>query len=402
VVRPWPRVLDRYFGGRFVAIYAATLASFTLIYVLVDSVSQYGALSDNSKGFGGFLKVWLQFYAAQVPILFCRVLGPVTAAASAAFTVTLFGRTNELTPILSAGISLRRQAAPIVILAALSVAASTAIQEGWIPAKRDWIRESVSVGRGKSVLRHVMYYDSKARVLVALKRYSPREFAAKDGVLILSSPAPGTKGLLIEARSAAWVPEKIRKTGRPGRWILRDVLVQEYDGAGRLIPVAAGADPGKGTGEVPGKEPADPAAGRLCTEHEEAALDEIAGIEMLPQDLANRQDQESYLRFDEILRQVDRSPDAFRWKIRLFSRIVDPLHGLVLVLLGIPIILSRGSRNIFLSAIAIIVASSLYFVAHLVFLNLGNRGYLSPGLATGLAPLLFGALGITLYAKMPT
>ena len=99
---------------------------------------------------------------------------------------------------------------------------------------------------------------------------------------------------------------------------------------------------------------------------------------------------------------VERSPDSVRWQVRLFSRIADPLHAFILVLLGVPTILWRNSRNIFLSAIATMVVSTLYFVSYVVLLNLGNRGFISPGLAAGLAPVLFGALGFTLYLKMPS
>jgi lipopolysaccharide export LptBFGC system permease protein LptF len=293
-------------------------------------------------------------------------------------------------PVQSAGISLRRLVAPILVLTGATVLVTGWIQESWIPDHREEIREARSLGRGKAFIRHVKYYDGKDRILVAMKRYFPKKLLG-EGVMVFSPAGRGKRGFLIEARSAAWVEEE----RGPGRWMLEDATVQEYDEKGNLVP------PAPGSAET---SAIDPAAGRLYRTHEKVALDRLAPVVILPTFLQEREIQEPFTRFGEILRLARESKDSYGRRLLLIlgSRVVDPLHSMILVLLGIPIILSKGTRNIFLSAISITFVSSLYFITYLIFLNLGNRGTLPPGLAVGLPPLAFGALGITLYARMPS
>jgi lipopolysaccharide export LptBFGC system permease protein LptF len=375
-----PRILDRYIAWRFLALYAANLLSFVILYVLVDSISQYSKLSEKAPSFGAFLALWAKFYAAQVPIIFCRILGPVTAAASGTFVVTLFHRANEFTPVLSSGISLRRQTAPVLLLTWISVIGSAAVQELWIPGNREWIREAKALGRGRSEIDNVTHFDPKRRSLVLFRRYNIKTLNGREVVV---QPLVGHVGrsLVIRAREGAWVEEP----GGQSHWVLRDGIIQEYDAQRNLVP-----------------PPPENGVQRLFTQFDAKSLEELTGIDMLPGDLDDTESQEPYLWMSEILKKVQRSPDSVRWQVRLLSRFVDPLHAFILVLLGIPTILNRDTRNIFLSAIATMLVSALYFVSYIVLLNLGNRGFLSPGMAAGLAPLFFGALGATLYWKMPS
>lgn len=398
------RTLDRYFAGRFLAIYAASLASFTLLYVLVDSVAQFNSLSAKSEGFLEFLGTWVRFYSAQVPIIFCRVLGAVTTAASASFAVTLFHRANELTPVLAAGVSAQRLLLPVVLLTGATAAGSAAVQEAWIPSRRIQIREALALGRGREVVRHAKHFDAARRILVVFRRYRPKEVRG-EGVLVRSVKGYRGRPFILESDAAHWV----EGGGRRGQWVLENGFIQEYDEEGNLLPPR----PVPRAGEAhsleepaptpsPGPRSSEPAAGRLFRTFDRRTLAELTSIEMLPAELEERQSEDTYRWFSEVREKVKRSTDSHRWRIRLYGRLADPLHGLILVFLCVPLVLWRGTRNIFLSALATVGICALYFMAYTLFLNLGNRGALSPGLAVGLAPVLFGALGVTLYSRMPS
>ena len=221
-----PRTLDRYIAGRFAAIYSACLASFIVLYVSIDSVSQYTALAEKSHGFLGFLALWTQYYVAQVPQIFCRFFGPVTASAAAGFTATLFLRANEFTPVLAAGISLRRVLLPVLAMTLATCGLWAAVQELWIPGNRDSIQKARALGRGSGTSTHVKFFDRRSRVLVVFPKYNFHNLEA-EGVLVFTVPhAPGPQ-VLIEARRAHWQ----RK-----RWILEEVTVQRYDDRGLIVP----------------------------------------------------------------------------------------------------------------------------------------------------------------------
>ncbi len=386
------RTLDRYIALRFIAIYLASLTSFLVIFVLVDSFSQYSALMNKSEGFGSFFLLWLKYYAAQLPLIFSQALGPVTAAASASFTVTMFLRANEFTPILGSGVSLQRQLAPILVLTLLAVAGSALVQEIWIPANQDWMLEAKAMGRGRAHIRHAKHYDPKHDILAVFRYYNFRDLEG-DGVLIM----PLDRRFLIEARNARW-RDHPREPGKA--WILEDGFIQKYDEAGNLIPQGA---PFPARLESQQKAPhAEPAAGRLLKTFQTMLLEDMEELEefdLKPHDLRH-QSKDFYRWIGELIEEVERAPRSNQWRIRLYSRLIDPLHAIILVLLGIPAIFLWGTRNIFLSAIAVMIISSLYFITYLILLNMGNRGTLPPSLAAGLAPVFYGSLGITLYAKM--
>lgn len=379
-----PRRLDVYFASRFAAIYFACLAAFLLLFVLVDSISQYGSLADKASSFGELLRLWAAFYAAYLPLLFCRVLSAVTLVAAASFTVTLFLRANELTPIMACGISLRRALAPILVVCVLATGAAIAVQELLIPANGAWIRETRSLGKGRSRSLHAKHFDARHQVLVVFREYQMRKFLA-DGVLIKSWPGSPGPAFLLEASRARWVEEK----GQPGWWQLEDGWIQNYDPAGKLIPEPA---------------PQGPLAGRprLQRPFQSLRLDTFVPLDLKPQDLVEREASDPYLWLTDIWQHAHGSSEPRRWWIRFYTRLADPLHGLVLVLLGIPLILTKGTRNIFLSAIAAVVLSALYFITFTILVYLGNKGAISPGVAAGLAPLVFGSLGFTMYWRMPS
>ena len=103
-----------------------------------------------------------------------------------------------------------------------------------------------------------------------------------------------------------------------------------------------------------------------------------------------------------VKRKAEVAPDRHRWLIKYYSRLVDPINHIVLLLLGVPVIFIRRTRNVFLSVLVAVIVATVYFVLQAIFVYLGNRRVLDPALAVWLAPMLFGALGTTGYFSMRT
>jgi lipopolysaccharide export system permease protein len=77
-------------------------------------------------------------------------------------------------------------------------------------------------------------------------------------------------------------------------------------------------------------------------------------------------------------------------KVTLHARLVQPLLDLSLVLLGLPLVLARSSRNIFLAAgLCALVAAALYFVVFTCH-GLGMNYLLDPLVAAWTPLVLFG------------
>ncbi|MGH9896241.1 MAG: LptF/LptG family permease, partial [bacterium] len=220
--------LDRYVLSRFLGIYAATLFSFTLLFVLIDLVSTLEKFNKRTAGFADFIDACVLYYTSIVPVVFCQILGPVVCLASALFTVTIFQRSNEFVPMFASGRSPQRTLLPVLLVSAALSAGTFAIQEAWIPRTADSIREALEA-KGKDDYEGIKYRDSEHGNLIVLPRYD-RVHQKAQGVLVL--PIWNKSQYLINAASMEWRKPEV---AGEGYWLLREGRLQEYDTSGELV-----------------------------------------------------------------------------------------------------------------------------------------------------------------------
>lgn len=423
-----PRTFDHYLLRRFGGIFLSNLCVFTLLYVLVDGLTQFEHFLDSSAGFLDFLATVTRFYYYELPGLFCRILGPVTTMTSAMFAATITQRSNELVPVLATGTSLQRTFLPIILVSSVIVGATFGIQEYWIPAHRHEIRAARSAGHSRDEVEHAVFADQVRSVKLIARTFLPFRQVI-EGLFIFSHGDPGGRNFIVNARLAAW-----RETdGGLGEWVLRDAFFTEYEGDDLVLKEAVEIERARERLrpevpfpfgekslaelaseradweprlELPEREEKAPTH-RLCEYYEEVSLNRLlrerfrpdSGLVFTPQDLAV-EDHNSSL--SELRLRAESSPDRHRWMLKYYSRFVDPLNHLILILLGLPIILRQGSKNVFLSALIAVTVSAGYFIFQTLGVYLGNLEVLPPYLAVWLGPIIFGSLGLTLYRGMPS
>ena len=112
-------VVNRYLGGQFVAFFVPILASFVLLYVIIDLFDRLDILLRYEASAGTALRYFLY----KVPLMVTHITPPaVITAALLAFGV--LGRRNEIIAMRASGVSLAQTAVPVIVLAAaISVAA---------------------------------------------------------------------------------------------------------------------------------------------------------------------------------------------------------------------------------------------------------------------------------------
>ncbi len=371
--------LDRYVLSRFVGIYGANLLSFTLLFVLIDLVNNIERFNKRSAGFVDFVDACVMYYTSIVPVIFCQILGPVVCLASALFTVTVFQRSNELVPMLASGRSHQRTLMPILVASAVLSVGTFVIQEAWIPRTADSIRESQE-RKGKSLTYEgIKYRDAEHGNLIVLPSYD-RIHQRAQGVLVLPIWNTGMRQYLINAESMEW--RKPEAEG-DGYWLLRDGRLQEYDSTGQLVPVA-----------LEGSETA-PKLDQFFAERKLETTLTPEYIELLKEESV-------YLSLSDLGRRVADSPDASRWIIKYMARFSGPATSFILVLLGLPALISFGSRNIFVGALVAICVAAVFFFVHSALQEFGVRGHLPARMGAWIGPVLFTSLGCTLYRAMET
>lgn len=376
----WVPTLDRYVLWRFFAIYVANTICFTVIYVLVDLVNNLERFAHHTEGFMSLLQGCLGYYFAMLPVTFCQILGPVAAVASALFTVTSFQRANEFVPILATGRSYQRTLLPIVVASLFLSVGLFLVQELWIPRTVEAIRQAQETREGEDILKNIKHFDEKRGNFVVIRRY-PRFQNIAEGVLVLpvSPHRHHQNQALITAKEMEW-------TGN--QWMLKDVTVQEYDRHSRLVI-------GEKTviTEKDGEETTIP----MLSEHfDERPLE----TRLTPEDLEMYEKEPVYLSLADLRRKIEDAPNANQWLTKYMARFSSPLANFILVLLGLPVIVFYGNRNVFVGAMLAVTVATVYFLIHSFFQELGVRGYLPVRLAAWLAPCLFIALGATNYRRM--
>jgi lipopolysaccharide export system permease protein len=83
-------------------------------------------------------------------------------------------------------------------------------------------------------------------------------------------------------------------------------------------------------------------------------------------------------------------------KVTLHSRLVQPLLDISLVLLGLPLVLTRANRNIFVAAGMCVVLMAVLYLVVLTCHGLGSNYLLNPLAATWIPLVVFGPLAYTI------
>jgi lipopolysaccharide export system permease protein len=374
-----PRIetLDRYILRRFAAIYASNLVSFTLIFVLVDAVMHFDEFSRQQNTLLESLVACARYYASVTPLVYCQILGPVVAVSAALFTVTTLQRANEFIPILASGRSLQRALVPVLGASLVICGAIFLVQELWIPQTIAAIRQAVESREGADVYRNVNYADSKNGNVIAFRLYN-WYLRRAEGVVILPVSSRRPDRSLIQAESAEWIPPGAIGQST-GHWVLRRGTTQEYDANGRISTRTGEEGPS-----------------RLYAQFDERKLETT----LIPEDIETKKEDTVYMSLGALRHKARHSPDQAMWTLKFYSRFVYPLTNFILILLGLPVIVHFGNRNIFFGALLAVFISTSYFIANSIFQDLGIKGAIPARLGAGFAPILFTALGASLYRKM--
>ncbi len=376
--------LDAYVLGRFLLVYVANLFSFALIFVLLDLVENLDEFNKDTDGAGDFFGLLVRYYGVNLPIVFCQILGPIACLTSGLFTLTLFQRSNELVPMLANGRSYHRVFWPMIFAASMIALATFGVEELWIPRTRDVFREVSGKRGGKLETRDQKYRDPEREILVVIPRYLIAAQRA-EGVLVLPTNPRKGRDSIIRAASMEWVKPELEDEGY---WLMRDGKMQTYE------PLA-------GTNRS-----------RLVTMTQSGATDSSEKVietfierrfetTLIPEDLEVREAQVVHMTLADLRRKIEESDDR-GWTMKYWSRIFHPANNVILLLLGLPVIVFFGTRNIFFGAVIAACVSTGFFVVVAFVQQLGSNGIVSPALGAALGPCFFLALAISWMRFMKT
>jgi lipopolysaccharide export system permease protein len=364
-------IVDRYLLRQFVQSFLICFISLTGLYVVIDGFTKLDEFISYAATEGSLLVVMGQYYAYRT-LSFFDSTSQILTLIAAMFTLTWIQRYNELTALESAGIPKWRVLRPIVGAVVMVSLMSAANREFIIPLVREDLGHSVQDLGGTSGKHLAPRYDNETDVLLGSsssltfareKRIENPDFYLPSGL--------NRYGARLVAKNAFYEPPR---ADRPAGYRFVEVLK----------PTGLDREPSLSLDGVPVLMTA-----RDCpwVNPGECFLKSNVSFEHLEAD-------SSWHKFSgtaELIRGLRNRSLDFGAKERLIihSRLVRPLLDVTLLFLGLPLMLSRSKRNVFL-AIGMCMALVITFMI-VVFAceYLGSSYLIEPALAAWLPLMIF-------------
>lgn len=370
--------IDRYVMGIFVPALLLITACLLVVTMVVDMVVRGGdflQLKDESSS--GFLA---KYYLLRVP-MFLRMILPFMPLFAAALTVVILGRTNELTPIASSGMSLRRVYMPFLIGAVLCASAIVGIEEWVLPPLMPEIAETEALLAAKEKSYSVILSDRQGNhVFAPIYDHSEQMMSGdgRRGILVVQMGPDGLRRRVVQCEEA-WYD------GKKGGWVLYQGTIGHYAG-GVQVEVAPRPD------EAPRTPSTEiPPEGLLVPSEIEPAMIR-RGAEMVKR----------FTDFKTARAAAAKHPEIPELTMRLIDKITHPFSAILLLMLGLPCVSSLDARSLIVRSIVTLLLCAAYFVAYLVGQDFANQAIVPAAAGLWGPTILFGCLAAAHYGMIRT
>jgi lipopolysaccharide export system permease protein len=363
------RLLDRYVLGIFIPALALFTLTLLFLFIAVDCAAKLGKFLELQGQ--PILPFVLKYYLVRIPMLLI-ILIPSVMLFAPTFTVIKLARANEILPIATSGISLRRMSLPFLVAAVLGALSMAAMDEFVLPRIGDQIRKTdadMSI-RGERI--NIEDYDGTTKIW-AEHFSAPKELLTT--VRITQLDPSMQPDLIITAKRCQWSP-KLK------RWIAFEGYVEKPKEL--VYPV----------GEKPHtwKEPI-PAEGTVI----EAKLTP----ETLRKDMGTTS-RVSFVPLSVLINEMHRNPRLPGPALQVHARFAFPLSPIVLLLLGLPFVMDPNSKSFIKGLIFCFLLALGFYLTHFACSDLGYRGSIPPLIGAWLPIWLFGAAGLVAFSRMKT
>ena len=159
------RIVDRYLLRQFVRTFVICFLSLTGLYIVCDLLTNLDTFLRCGRKVGAVLPFIVHYYSFK-SILFFDQTSSILALISAMFTVAWIQRHNEMTALMSAGISRIRVVLPIIIAVAVVSVLAAANRELVMPRYRAELARRPQDPLGDHAEGLTACYDLKTGVLL--------------------------------------------------------------------------------------------------------------------------------------------------------------------------------------------------------------------------------------------
>jgi lipopolysaccharide export system permease protein len=373
-------IIDRYVLRLFLKVLVVCFVSFTGLFIIVDAFGNLEEFLDFGAKRGSLLLVFVEYYGARTLSFFDRT-SSLLALISSMFVLTWMQRSNELTAVMSGGVPKMRIVKPLLAAAASVSLLAIVNRECFVPAVRETLSHNMQDPEGTVAQQIHPRYDHRTNIflsgsntLFGEKRIAEPRFRLPDSL--------GQYGRTLVAESAYY---RQAEGDRPAGYLLTGV-----EQPANLAELESVRHRGEGALLSPLDTP--------WLEPDECFVVSDVSFDLLIGGAAWK----SYSSSLELVRglrnsSLDFTPDV---RVTLHARFVQPLLDITLLLLGLPLVLRRENRNVFVAAglgLAIVCA---FYVVLIACHSMGANYLLSPVLAAWAPLLIFAPAAYAVFRSL--
>ena len=370
--------IDRYILVLFLRTVLICFCSLAGIFVVFHAFTSMDELVKQGQIEGGLLGVLFRFYGPYMLLLFDWT-GAIIALMAFLFTVGWLRRTGELTSTLAAGVSHGRLMRPMIIASLAIVSAQMLSREFILPHHRDSLSMKAKDLTGSAEQSVKAKYDIINRVLVDATSMDGKNGRLNDPSFRLDGDY-GKFGDLLLASSGQWMDTH---PNLPPGYLLENVArPMDIDSINSVFWK---------------KNPI------LLTCKDQAWLKpgQVYFVTRVDPDLLQTSDAASRrAAIWELIARIKNPAvhSSLKLQVLLHERFVRPPLDFALILLGLPLVVNRKGRNLFLMISVAMMTVMAFFAVKTGANYIGTSGYLvSPAIAAWIPLLVCGPIAYVRY-----
>lgn len=370
--------IDRYIltlFARTMLICFLSLGGVFVVFHAFNNLDELSQMVSNGRSVPGVL---LGFYGPYMLMLFDWTAS-IIALMAMLFTVSWLRRSGELTALLAAGVKHGRILRPMLLLVAAVIVGQGVSREWVIPIYREVLTSKPNELREAKTQPMLPAYDKSSGILIEGDGLLPRELKILQPSFRLYATYPGF-GDLIEGHSATW----------------RDATAESPSGY-----VVTGVSRPAGIAGLPAGKIGDRSV--LMTQQDLPWLQDGECFVATTLDIEVLLDNPRSTRMagmPELIRRI-RNPSVHSSKdlhTLLHERMLRAPLDFCLVLMGLPLVVNRGDKQLFnMIAQALGVVLLFFGIKTLAAAMAGGGYFLSPAMAAWMPLLVLGPIAYVRY-----
>ena len=375
--------IDRYLLYLFLRTVVVCFCSIGGIFVVFHAFTSMDHLLREAEAEGSLIRVMFRFYGPYMLLLFDWT-GAIIALMALLFTIGWVRRIGELTPVLGAGVSHGRIFRPIIIASVVIVTVQLLNRELVLPHYRDALSMKSKDISGESEQPILAQYDKANLILIDGASLRPKSKQIREPSLRLDGDYPGFGEVLV-ADSGQWIegdPE------RPSGYLISGVRLPEN--IDQIASVGLRSRP------------------ILMTSRDHAWLqrNQCFLVTTVHPDLLQTNHSATRLASVAEIASRVRNPaihSSNSLHVLLHERMIRPALDVALILLGLPLVVNRHGRNIFVMIAACMMTVLFFFALKTLTGAMGASGYLlTPSMAAWIPLLVLGPVAYVRLREIET